>query len=152
MLSRPKLSEGNLLKTRVNEQVLKTSQGKTKRKVSFNKPQKVKPLNDIILESDNEGDSDSDFSDGGSSNTSYRRKGRTSSSSRKKYGLQETLLSGSEDALELFEEESELDSEDELDSDEIEEERDMINLIKMLKGYQCFDSICTELQLSLIHI
>lgn len=148
VLSRPKLSEGNLLKTRVNEQVLKTSQGKTKRKVSFNKPQKVKPLNDIILESDNEGDSDSDFSDGGSSNTSYRRKGRTSSSSRKKYGLQETLLSGSEDALELFEEESELDSEDELDSDEIEEERDMINLIKMLKGYQCFDSICTELQKS----
>ncbi|EAZ63028.2 Nitrogen permease regulator 2 [Scheffersomyces stipitis CBS 6054] len=111
VLSRPKSSEGNLLKTRVNEQVLKTSQGKTKRKVSFNKPQKVKPLNDIILESDNEGDSDSDFSDGGSSNTSYH-------------------------------------SEDELDSDEIEEERDMINLIKMLKGYQCFDSICTELQKS----
>ncbi|KAI5953512.1 NPR2 [Candida jiufengensis] len=120
----------NLLKTKVHEQTLKT------RRVSFNyenndlshsnSPQKrLNTMNEVILENDS--DETDDEEDELEVVPITERKPRNSSTS--------------------YRNSEEVSPDHEIKMSE-EEEQDIIYLIKMLKGFQHFDSICTELQKS----
>ncbi|KAK6464675.1 nitrogen permease regulator 2-domain-containing protein [Scheffersomyces coipomensis] len=191
--------DSRLLKTRVNEQTLKTT--KSGRKVSFNRSVGRRPhslLPDIISESDKDDDnySDTEKSRRRKKTNGDRRRRSTSSLKKNQLDMREddnenaldisddeeeyegsngqiseqgTTIDGLDDSIsdrnsgsDRDEEEgnddddddddeyddNDSDEEEELDSDELEEEKNMINLIKLLKGYQNFDSINTELQTS----
>ncbi|KAG7664337.1 NPR2 [[Candida] subhashii] len=151
--------EGNekLLKTKVNESVLKTDK---KRKVSFStvagnireEPKKTFTPDEVLLENSSE-DEDIDEEEeeahdipqpfvGDHMVPLAKRSSRQSSSSATRYKFSGVLSRSDSEVIESSDDECELDSE------EREEEEDMLFLIKMLKGYQHFDSISTELQKS----
>ncbi|CAI5758679.1 unnamed protein product [Candida verbasci] len=129
-------SNDNLLKTKVNEQTLKTEGGR--RKVSFTNSHNSDKVitkhynsNEVIFEDESE-DSDSDESGSFHIPLSERRmRNSNASSSQPRYSNDGFMFS----------------TDDEENEDNIEEEK-FINLIKLLKGFQHFDSICTELQIS----
>ncbi|KAI5970365.1 NPR2 [Candida margitis] len=135
-----------LLRTRVHEQTLKTD---SNRRVSFSsaddrqphyheEPRKLSVMDEVVEEDDS---STSDESDGEQQQKQRNvpqnrslRSHRTASSS----GSNKPTVENEEDAN------GEVRSTDTND----EKEQEMIYLIKMLKGFQHFDSICTELQKS----
>ncbi|ODV81063.1 uncharacterized protein CANTADRAFT_5038 [Suhomyces tanzawaensis NRRL Y-17324] len=130
------VGEGNdgLLKTRVNERVLKTD----RRKVSFGYAKETLETPEPSVRLDNSETSDS----GGSSDDerwvnvpSRHGTATTFSSDPKQYVANEEAVS-----LQLDEES--------MDSDEQEAHQETIDLIKLLKGFQHYDSICTELRKS----
>ncbi|KAI5966575.1 NPR2 [Candida pseudojiufengensis] len=139
----------NLLKTKVHEQTLKT------RRVSFNyenvennsNSKKLNTMNEVILENDSddtEDDEDEDEYEEEETKGAIKivplteRKSRNSSTSYR--NIEELNNSPPQQDKILKEKEEE--------NEELKQEQDMIYLIKMLKGFQHFDSICTELQKS----
>ncbi|RLV94116.1 Nitrogen permease regulator 2 [Spathaspora sp. JA1] len=144
----------SLLKTRVNEQTIKTD---NKRKVSFTSysqsnlhdARKTGFLSkEVIFENDSEDEEDFEDEDEHVIHQ-YSPKSRTISrgSFSSSYGSKYNL--GGEIDTSTLEEELELSDENEEESEEKQQEKaQMLDLIKMLKGYQNFDSICTEFQKS----
>ena len=130
----------NLLKTKVNEQTLRTD---VKRKVSFAYSQSDKhdlrrfSTNDVILENDSsdydddDDDDDDDSSDEGFNGNGHIIHNRTPISERTARVSSSSYYS-------------------DIEEDAVNEEEYKIkaNLLKMLKGFQSFDSICTELNKS----
>ncbi|KAI5958324.1 NPR2 [Candida theae] len=152
-------TDESLLRTRVHEQTLKTD---TNRRVSFSSVDDRSQQSQSVIKSQNqldqsrrhwsimsevveeESDSSSEESDIGSNSRRISENSRRSHRTSSSIGSDKII-----DRVDDRDREGEEDTggSDDEDDDE-EEEEQMIYLIKMLKGFQHFDSICTELQKS----
>ncbi|CCG22159.1 Npr2 urea transporter [Candida orthopsilosis Co 90-125] len=136
-----------LLRTRVNEQTLKTE---TNRRVSFSsvddrqqqqheQSRKLSVMNEVIEEDDS---STSDESDNEQLKMKHIPQNRTPRSHRTSSSTASNRVTNDD---KNDEDDDEGQSAHQMSE---EEEQEIIYLIKMLKGFQHFDSICTELQKS----
>ncbi|EGW31550.1 uncharacterized protein SPAPADRAFT_56377 [Spathaspora passalidarum NRRL Y-27907] len=141
-----KHTDESLLKTKVNEQTIKTD---NKRKVSFSYSQSN--LHDarksgfssreVILENDSE-DEDEEEEEGEGHLVHPRSRTISRNSFASSTGLK-YASGGEENAIE-----DSSDDDNEVSEEKEQEKAQLLDLVKMLKGYQSFDSICTELQKS----